>query len=70
MTSGDLSSFARVEGSSGPGIQFFYETGQTDDSSLTIDVKGLVAAGKTVTFRMNSPVETSPEGVTYQMSPL
>ena len=70
ITDSDISGFAQVEGSDGKGVQFFYPTGVGSASSLVIEVRGLVSAGKTVTFSMNSPVETSPEGVTYQLSPL
>ena len=70
VTSEGIRGFARVEGRDGPGIQFFYPTGITDSSSLTIEVTGLAPATGTVTFNMNSPVETSPDGITYQLGPL
>ena len=70
MTDSDITGFAQVEGPDGKGVQFFYPTGVGSASSLVIEARGLVSAGKTVTFSMNSPVITSPEGVTYQLSPL
>ena len=66
----DISGFALVESDEGRAVQFFYPTGETDDSTLTIDVTGIVAEQETVSFKMNSPVETSPDQVTYQMTPL
>ncbi len=68
ITSADIQGFARVEPPLG--VQFFYPTGETDTSSLTIEVTGLVSASETVTFEMGLPVKTSPEGVTYQTNPL
>ncbi len=70
VTNEDIRSFALVEGDQGRAVQFFYPTGETDDSTLTINVKGLTTVQESVSFKMNSPVETSPDKVTYQMTPL
>ena len=63
-----ITSFARVEPPLG--IQFFYPTGTADASSLMIEVTGLVSDSKTVTFDIDLPDPTNPEGVTYQTNPL
>ena len=71
VTSDDISGFAQVESYDGTkGIQFFYPTGEANSSQLEIEVDGLVEDEETVKFSMNSPVETSPEHVTYQTNPL
>ena len=71
VSADDIRSFAQVEDFNGKkGIQFFFPTGQSDSSELEIEVDGLVEDEETVTFSMNSPVETSPEHVTYQTQPL
>ena len=70
-TSEKITSFARVVGYDDQlGVQFFYPTGKGDASSLMIEVTGLVSASKTVTFDINLPDPTNPEGVTYQSSSL
>ena len=71
ITNDDITSFARVSGGrAGTGVQFFYPTDFANYSSLTIEVTGLVSATETVIFSMNSPVGTSPEGISYQLDPL
>ncbi len=71
VTENDLRNFALVESYDGTkGVQFFYPTGETDSSQLEIEVDGLVKDEETVKFSINSPVDTSPDHVTYQMQPL
>ena len=71
VTSEDIRNFAQVEDFDGTkSIQFFYPTEETTSSELVIEVDGLVKDEETVTFTMNSPVDTSPEYVTHQTNPL
>ena len=58
IRSADIEGFARITGSGGSGVQFFYPNVSGISSQLTVEVTGLVSDEETVTFNVDSPTET------------